>query len=291
MRSPIPRRVAPTLLLVALLGGCVAESAGPPPGVAPGDHRVPYGPSASHVADIYPATVGEGPRPVMIWVHGGGWSMGSRADVPAGIVALRAEGFDVVSVDYRLSPSAHHPDHVMDVKRAIAWVADHAEERDFDPSNIFVAGHSAGGHLAMLAGFTRGVPALDGGEPAVRGVVAIAAPVVLNGLFGLSINLDVSLRMYGGCDGISLGTCEVGAGEPTRYLDPGDPPLLLVHSSVDEVVPVREARTMATAAAAAGMDVQLDEVSGAHLATLHQAGGPALSVWLLSHLAPVDPDE
>lgn len=292
-RSAAPVRPVLAVLasVVALVGlsACASTSTGPPPGLSPELHDVSYGPSSSNVADIYPATTGDGPRPVVIWVHGGGWTIGSKADVPAGIVALRDEGFAVVSIDYRLSPGVDHPDHVLDVKRAISWVEAVARERNFDPANVFVAGHSAGGHLSMLAGFTRGVAGLDAGEPPVRGVIAIASPVTLNSLYGLSFNLDMSLRMYVGCDGLSLDRCDVSAGEPNRYLDAGDPPLLLQHSTDDEVVPVSQARSMAAMAAAAGMDVQLDELSGAHLSTLAAAGGPSLSVWLLAHLTAADP--
>ena len=112
--------------------------------------------------DIYrpAARVPDGERlPAVIQVHGGGWILGSRAE--QGIPLLNhmaANGWIGFNVDYWLSPRATLPEHVIDVKRAIAWVREHADELGVDPERIAITGGSAGGHLTALAALTAGRP-------------------------------------------------------------------------------------------------------------------------------------
>jgi acetyl esterase/lipase len=135
--------------------------------------------------DVYPAARAcRGARsPVVMWVHGGGWSVGDKARLGAKLDLFRDLGAAVVSVNYRLSPRGgasggddrvQHPDHVEDVAAAVAWVADHARSFGGDPDRIVLVGHSAGAHLVSLIG---AAPALleAAGVPdgALRCVVAL----------------------------------------------------------------------------------------------------------------------
>lgn len=94
-------------------------------------------------------------RPVLIYVHGGAWFLGFR-DRQGGplLTEMAARGWIGILPSYRLSPTATAPEHVEDVKRAIAWVRRHADELGADPDFIALAGNSAGGHLAALAAMT-----------------------------------------------------------------------------------------------------------------------------------------
>lgn len=96
-----------------------------------------------------------GRRPVLIFVHGGAWVLGFR-DRQGGplLTEMAARGWIGVLPAYRLSPVATAPEHVEDVKRAIAWVREHADELGADPDFIAISGGSAGGHLAALAALT-----------------------------------------------------------------------------------------------------------------------------------------
>jgi acetyl esterase/lipase len=92
-----------------------------------------------------------GPTPVMVWVHGGGWSVGDRRNGRDDKIELFSSmGWTLVSVNYRLSPEVQYPVHNDDVAAAIDWVVDHAEELGLDPARISVMGHSAG--AGILAG-------------------------------------------------------------------------------------------------------------------------------------------
>ena len=90
-------------------------------------------------------------RPVVIWIHGGGWRRGDKAAVQHKPKALTEKGFVFVSVNYRFVPQVTVKEMTGDIAKAIRWAYDHAEQYGGSPEMIFVAGHSAGAHLAALA--------------------------------------------------------------------------------------------------------------------------------------------
>ena len=109
--------------------------------------------------DLYVPAGLEGPVPVVVYVHGGGWQRGSRRDPPPLLDAdfyeqIAAQGLAVAAVDYRLSGEARFPAPLEDVRAAVGWVRDHAADYGLDPGRVFLWGDSAGGHLALLAALT-----------------------------------------------------------------------------------------------------------------------------------------
>jgi len=108
--------------------------------------------------DIYRARDPERRRPdapVFLYVHGGGWVIGHKGQQGRLLAHRLADaGWIVVSINYRLSPWATFPDHLIDVKRAIRWVREHVAEYGGDPGFVVIGGGSAGAHLASLAALT-----------------------------------------------------------------------------------------------------------------------------------------
>lgn len=97
--------------------------------------------------------------PVLVYIHGGAWIIGDKREQGVPMMNELAErGWVCVAVNYRLSPKATWPDHVIDCKRALAWVREHIAEYGGDPSFLAVSGGSAGGHLAALVGLTPNDP-------------------------------------------------------------------------------------------------------------------------------------
>jgi acetyl esterase/lipase len=106
------------------------------------------------LADLYLPKNKKEPRPVIIWLHGGGWRFGDRKLGPDFSKYFASQGFVMVSIDYRLSDEDIFPAQIHDVKTAIRWVKSIAEQYGLDGNNIGLWGSSAGGHLAALATVT-----------------------------------------------------------------------------------------------------------------------------------------
>lgn len=115
--------------------------------------------------------------PVLLQIHGGGWTIGNKEQQGGPLMGYLAErGWVCFAMNYRLSPRAVFPDHIVDVKRAIAWIRDHADTYGADPEFICVTGGSAGGHLTALAALTPNDPAFQPGFEAADTRVAAAVP-------------------------------------------------------------------------------------------------------------------
>lgn len=104
---------------------------------------------ANRRLDVYAPAGGEN-RPIMVWLHGGGWRQGDKSAVQHKPRAFVDRGFIFVSVNYRLVPQVTVKEMTGDIAQAIKWVRDHAKQYGGAPDTTFVAGHSAGAHLAAL---------------------------------------------------------------------------------------------------------------------------------------------
>jgi acetyl esterase/lipase len=202
-------------------------------------------------------------RPILVYVHGGGWVLGMR--VFQGLPLMRhlaARGWVCFSIDYRLSPRATFPDHLVDVKRALAWVREHAEEYGGDPDFVVLCGNSAGAHLAALAALTqndpRYQPAFEHVSTAVRGCI---------GLYGVYDFADrhghwpyareFALMLRVAIMKVSRAKCPERYREasPIERVHEGAPPFLVVHGDRDSIAPPAESRRFAEALRAHGVTV------------------------------------
>lgn len=127
--------------------------------------------------DIYqPNRASSTPRPILIYVHGGGWAFGDKAQVHAKPGWAFENDWILVSVNYRLSPQVMHPEHAQDVAAAIAYVHTHTKELGGDPDRIVLIGHSAGAHLVGIVSSDEDLLAEYGLAPS-----DISATVLLDG--------------------------------------------------------------------------------------------------------------
>jgi acetyl esterase/lipase len=101
------------------------------------------------MVDVYVPAEGKD-RPIVFWVHGGGWQQGNKTEVQQKPKAFTEKGYVFVSINYRLIPEATIQQMAEDVAKAIRWTCDHAKDYNGDPKSIFVMGHSAGAQLAAL---------------------------------------------------------------------------------------------------------------------------------------------
>ena len=175
-----------------------------------------YGSGAKETLDIFPPA-GGGPAPAIVYIHGGYWMGSDKSDTSYVAPGFVDEGIAFATINYTLAPEADMDRIVADCRRAVAWIWKNAKELGVDRDRLFVAGHSAGGHLTamMLATDWKSVdPALPAAP--FRGACA------LSGLHDLE---PVRLTFMNETLGL---TPEMVARNSPLYLDPAmDVPLLL----------------------------------------------------------------
>lgn len=187
-------------------------------------------------------------RPAIVQVHGGAWVTGFKWAQGVPLLGQLAKlGWVGFNVDYRLAPRAAFPAHLVDVKRAIAWVREHAEEYDIDPSFVVVTGGSAGGHLAALVGLTANAPEYQPGFASSD--TSVAAVAAFYGIYDLTErrrSLGRITRWW--LERWVLKTRYADDPEafvrasPIELVRPDAPPFYVVHGSADTVIPVGGAR-------------------------------------------------
>ncbi len=188
--------------------------------------------------DLYLPRHKAGPAPVLVYFHGGGFYGGSRSRGCKPLFhRLAAAGWVCASADYRLAPRASYADALADARRAVEWVREHAAEHGADPGRVFLAGASAGAHLAsMLALGACDTTTTARPAPHIRGVVT------LYGFYG-------QIRT------------PRGPSSPVDLIGPQAPPFLVVHGDNDSLIPVGTARDfarrLATASAGPAVYVEL----------------------------------
>ena len=178
--------------------------------------------------DLYRHRDGRCGGPVLIHLHGGGfsWAPGRKSFYARRLLfRLARQGWVCISATYRLQPAASFPDELVDVKKVIAWARARASEHGGDTERILLAGSSFGARLATMAGFTTDDPAFQPGFEQAN--TSVAAVVGLYGYYG-----PIASRQ-------SLPS------SPFDYVDRGSPPLLIVHGEQDTLTPATRARTLA----------------------------------------------
>jgi acetyl esterase/lipase len=283
MRINILQLLFPTVLVI-ILSAC---SPAMPPILSPTPF-VNYGQALTDVPycstdgqpqkmDMYFPNSG-GPWPVFLYVHGGGWDKGDKAE-GAGWKFLNGQGYLVVSVNYRLAAyNVKFPAMIQDVKCAVRFLRAHASEYNLDPERIGALGASAGGHLVALLGSSNENAGWDTGEyldqsSRVQAVVAEAVFSDFTKPMPNSINMAIYF-VLGELPGNS--TSIVTAASPVTYITPDDPPFLIIHGEKDGYSPVDQAVTLDAKLKAAGVSSKLVIVQNGEHGLTSLNGNPAV---------------
>lgn len=227
-------------------------------------------PQRDLTVDLYlPAT--PQPHPVILYVHGGGWSSGSKANPPTS--RLVAVGYAVASIDYRLTNEAPFPAQIFDCKASVRWLRANSRKYGLDADRIAAWGGSAGGHLVALLGTSGGVAELEGDEGNPGYSSRLAAVIDFFGPVDL-MTINAERKHPRPESGRSAEAKLLGGGpledhkdlarqaSPLTWIDPSDPPFLVVHGDLDDTVPPKQSERFVEALKAAHVPVEFSVVKG-----------------------------
>ncbi len=194
--------------------------------------------------DLYRRSGQRAPEPLVVIIHGGSWSGGTRSDLPALNSYLAARGYVVASTSYRFAPMHRYPSQTEDIDDAIDFLKTNANRLGIDSTRIVLVGRSAGGQLALMSAYTKR-------DAAIRGVVAFYAPTDMN--WGWEHPSDprvydsfATLRNFlGGSP--TENAAIYRAASPLGFAASGAIPTLLIHGSRDELVASRQSARLDSA--------------------------------------------
>jgi acetyl esterase/lipase len=199
--------------------------------------------------DLYRARSDSSVRPLVVTIHGGSWSSGTKTELPELNYHLAREGYTVAAIGYRFAPDNPFPAATEDVNAAIDYLKSHARDFRIDPSRVVLIGRSAGGQLALQSAYTKA-------DPSIRGVVALYAPTDQQWGWDHPSNLRVYdsyavLRRFLNGEPSQVPEAYKRA-SPINYIGSHTIPTLLIHGKMDPLVSVQQSARLDSALTAAG---------------------------------------
>ncbi len=211
---------------------------------------IPYGEDARQKLDIYkPAAAGT--HPVLLFFHGGSWKEGDRPSYAFVGRAFAARGITTIIADYRKYPNVKFPDFVEDAAAATAWVNMSVAKHGGDPAQIYIAGHSAGAHLASMITLDRQWLGREGLETSV-----------IKGFIGLSGPYDFYPFTNDNAKNALGNWPRPNETQPIHYARGDAPPMLLLHGDIDTTVKPRNTKVLGGAIAGLGGKADMRLYSG-----------------------------
>jgi acetyl esterase/lipase len=197
-------------------------------------------------------------RPAIVRIHGGGWIYGARGDLPLWREWLNELGYEVFEVDYRMPPKAASVlEGLGDVKCAIGWVLLNASKYNIDTNRISLMGNSAGGHLALLAAYSMGDPALpsscEAPEAKIRSVVNIYGGADIGLLYRTTGSPGLGRLIADAYGGGSPAAFALKVPSPLNHIKAQSPPTITVQGEADRICPVEQAAVLDKALTAVGV--------------------------------------
>lgn len=234
----------------------------PPEGTS--EKNLEYGKHERNKLDLF-VPKGDGPFPLVIYVHGGSWEGGSKDGNAAASIA--AKGFAVASINYRLSNHAVFPAQIEDCRAAVRFLRSNAKKYKLNSDRFGAVGLSAGGHLVSLLGTGCDVKELDGKNGkqdvscAVQAVVDFYGPTDLAKLSPAFAKNNPVTRLLGGTTGDKKELATLG--NPITHISKKTPPFLIIHGDKDTLVPVSQSELLSEALKKEKVDSTLVVVPGA----------------------------
>ncbi len=268
-------RLGGVLAAAAGLAGCsgiAALNALQPKGGVEVVRDIAYEPGPRGGLDVYRPRNADGHTPVVVFLYGGGWDSGNRAEYAFAGEALARQGFIAVIPNYRLYPKVSWPVFLQDSAAAVAWTRAHVRTYGGDPGGMFLMGHSAGAYNAVMLAVDRRWLGAVGLEPRrdLRGVIGLAGPYDF-----LPVRTAELKAIFGPPE-------QRPDTQPINHVDGQSPPLFLATDTGDKVVDPGNTTRMAAKVRAAGGPVETHYYKGlSHALLIGVVGAP------IRFLAPV----
>jgi acetyl esterase/lipase len=188
-----------------------------------------YGADARQTLDVYGPTTGQGPFPVVVFVHGGSWAEGNKNGYAFAGRALAAQGFVTMVINYRLHPAHRYPAFVEDAALALQWAAAHAVDYGGDGQHLFAMGHSAGAYNIAMAALDQRYATT---RPKLAGVITLAGPFDF-----LPLDSKITIKVFGDVP-------DLPSTQPVNHVTADAPPFLILHGRDDATVLPRNATAL-----------------------------------------------
>ncbi|MBD3676282.1 MAG: alpha/beta hydrolase [Planctomycetaceae bacterium] len=251
--------------------------------------------------DLYlPTAKSEKPRPVIVFIHGGGWRNGDKKSGRGRLLPfVRSGEYAGVSVGYRLTDEAQWPSQIHDCKAAIRWIRAHAGEYNLDPEKIGIMGTSAGGHLVAMLGTSGGLESLEGElgqhndeDSRVTCVVDFYGPTEMLTM-GKSPGLDHNAP--GSPEAKLLGgpiqeVKEIARqASPITHVSKDDAPFLIIHGTNDPLVPFEQSTRFQKKLKEAGVEATLITIKdGKHGGFRNRQMDQMIQAFFYKHLRGIE---
>ena len=197
--------------------------------------------------DLYSPAKADKQVPGLIFIHGGGWKSGDRQDYRCYTTYFAQQGYVTATVGYRFVKEAPLPACIEDVKCAVRWMRENAVQLKVNPDKIAVIGGSAGGHLALMAGYSAKVPELEGTAGHAGVSSAVAAVVDLYGPSDFTLpETRINSTVVNGMKKTYAEAPELyRLTSPLTHVSAQSPPTLIFQGTLDSIVPVAQSDLLA----------------------------------------------
>ena len=213
--------------------------------------------------DIYHAKNISESAPLLLFIHGGAWKKGNKHDYLRYLVDFARKGYVTATVQYRFSNKVKFPAQLQDVKAAIRWLKKNADNYNINSKKVAVIGGSAGGHLAMMAGYTSGISEFNEETESpysseVQAVVNLYGPADLTTEYAREQSSVTNLigKKYNEAPELFQ------KASPTNYITADDPPTLIFQGTIDELVPFSQSDNLTKQLENAGAQVEYHKLEG-----------------------------
>jgi len=222
--------------------------------------------------DLYLPRNASGPTPVLLMIHGGGWVAGTKEGQSLQLLPYLEMGWAVVNVSYRLVQVSRAPAAVEDCLCALQWIAQNADQYNFDLSQIVTTGNSAGGHLALTTGLVPQSAGLNNqcaqrnfSGPSATPTVPVAAIINWYGITDVEdLTRGKNTKGYAvEWMGNLINRRDIARlVSPLSHISANTPPILTIHGDADPLVPYSQATRLQTALEGVGVQSTLHTVPG-----------------------------